>query len=350
MTEREWPADRIRRQPPDRLTLVAIFAVLLGVGGYLWFVGVSAIARALGRVTALEVTVLVVGGFAPIVIWGLALAVVFAAMEIEVPTAVTIAYFSASVFLNGITPFGQLGGDPPSGVLIARTSRTAVEEAVAAIGSVNALNRVAIVFLGGVAWVAVGGRTTTEDGIFELVVLSVLSVAVLGGFAVLGWRHREWAIRGAGSLIGGAVVAIGSRLPGAPTTTTVAVTDRVSGFVAAVGRLGASRARLAATLLLGGLGHLVAGGLLWLAIVFVGGSAPLGVVVGTLPLAKLSGLTPVPGGTGSAPVVLGGLLVLTAGMSAPTAAAAAILYRGAAFWVPTVAGGLVTAALLLFRS
>ena len=45
-------------------------------------------------------------------------------------------------------PFGQTGGDPVSAVLIDRVAETEYETGLAAIGSVNALNRIASIFLG----------------------------------------------------------------------------------------------------------------------------------------------------------------------------------------------------------
>jgi uncharacterized protein (TIRG00374 family) len=349
MIDRDPPSLGPRRRRQDRATFVAILGVVLVLGLWLWSVGLAAFVGALGRLSALELAVLAVVGLCPVAIWGLALRAVFHAIGIEASTVRAIGYFLASVFLNGVTPFGQLGGDPPSGLLIARTSTTAFEDALAAVGSVNAINRVAVVVLGVVAWAILAGQPAVGDALAWAVGLAVLLVVGLGALAVLAWRHREPLTAVTGRVLGGVAGAIGAHLPVGPTPTRASVTERVDGFVAALGRLGGSRPLLAATLLLGALGHLAAAGLLWLAAVSVGaGVSPL-TLVAVLPLSKLSGLAPLPGGAGTAPVLLGGLLVAVAGLNGPTAAAAALVYRAVAIWIPTAVGGVATAALLVRR-
>jgi len=66
-----------------------------------------------------------------------------------------------------------------------------------------------------------------------------------------------------------------------------------------------------------------------------------------VPVARLAGASPTPGGTASAEALLPGLLVAVGGVAMPVAAAAALVYRAAGFWLPTVGGGVVTTLLLL---
>jgi peptidoglycan/LPS O-acetylase OafA/YrhL len=69
----------------------------------------------------------------------------------------------------------------------------------------------------------------------------------------------------------------------------------------------------------------------------------LAVVLLLIPVAKLSGAAPTPGGFGSAEAVLTALLVATIGVDAAVAGAAALLYRASAFWLPFLVGGMATA-------
>ncbi|MFB6255419.1 MAG: lysylphosphatidylglycerol synthase domain-containing protein, partial [Haloplanus sp.] len=160
-------------------------------------------------------------------------------------------------------------------------------------------------------------------------------------------RRRERLVVGAGGLLGDAAGRLGGVVPGVDPPDRERVVERGRGFVAALERVGDSRRRLATVLLLGAGGHLAVAATLWLSLAALGVTVSPARVLIVVPVARLAGASPTPGGTASAEALLTGLLVAVGGAATPVAAAAALVYRAAAFWLPTVGGGVVTALLLL---
>ncbi len=324
-------------------------ALLAGVAlvGYVWFVGTGDVLAALGRVPPDRALALAAIGFCPVLVWGLSLRIVFAAIGVADSVWEAVALFVASVFLNGVTPFGQVGGDPPSALLIARRADATFETGLAAIASVNALNRVAVVLLGvvGGAWYTV--RIATVDPLREAVLLAVGLGPVGVIVAVTAWRRRHALADWTGGALGRVLVPAGDLCPGVTPPSRGAVRDRARGFVASIDRVASHPVLLAAAFLLGVAGQLLVAAVLWFVLAVLGVSASLPLVLLVVPAAKLAGFTPLPGGTGGAEALLAGLLVAGAGTTAPVATAAALLHRVVAFWLPTVVGGLVTIGLLV---
>ena len=325
--------------------LVAAAVVLLVLAALLRVAGVEAVLASLAELRARDAAVVAVAGLVPFAFWGVELRVVLAGMDVPVGTARAVGLFVASGFLNNVTPFGEVGGDPPSGLLVAGVCRIPFERGLAAIASVNAINRVAVLALGvvGAAWLG-AGVGTTGAGLALLEVVAVWT-AVFGGL-IAAWVYREAVLATFGPPLAAAVAWVGRRLPYVDAPTESVVEERIRGFVAAIERLAAEPRRLLAALLLGGAGHLAVVATLWLSLAALGVRTPIADVLVVIPLAKLSGLSPTPGGAGSAEVLLAGLLVGVAGVPAATAAAAALVYRAAAFWVPTAIGGIATAWFL----
>lgn len=333
----------------SRGTLVGAILAGTALVLYVWFVGIGDVLAALGRVPPDRAFVLAVAGFCPVLVWGLSLRVVFAAIGVVVPVWEAVALFAASVFMNGVTPFGQVGGDPPSALLIARRTDTPFETGLAAIASVNALNRVAVVLLGvgGGAWytVRIAAVGPLEEALPLAVGLGLGGVVV----AVAVWHRRHALADRIGGALARVLVPAGALLPGVTPPSRGAILDRARGFVASIDRVASRPVLLAAAFLLGVAGQLLVAAILWLVLAALGVSSPFPLVLVIVPAVKLAGLTPLPGGTGSAEALLAGLLVTGTGVTAPVATAAALLHRVVAFWLPTVAGGFVTVGLLIRR-
>ncbi|WP_170864887.1 lysylphosphatidylglycerol synthase transmembrane domain-containing protein [Halogranum amylolyticum] len=308
--------------------------------GYFSLVGFEDVRRVLWTVPPRRLLSLLVVSGVPLFVWGAGLHLVFDRLKISVRFSESLLLFSAAGFLNGVTPFGQAGGDPLAAVLFKRAVEVDFETGIAAIGSVNALNRVAAVFLGliGVGYlesrVAVSGNLRTVT-----VFVTVLSV-LLALSLVVAWWYRDGLVELAAAVLT-PLVHIGARVvPGATPPSREALERRGHRFVAAIDRLASDPGRLAVVFSLGIAGHLAVASTLWVALAVLGFDAPMAVVLLVIPLAKLSGIAPTPGGFGSAEALLGTLLVSTTAVGAPVAGAAALLYRASAFWVPSFVGGL----------
>lgn len=89
-------------------------------------------------------------------------------------------------------------------------------------------------------------------------------------------------------------------------------------------------------------GHLGVASTLWVALVSFGFDASFAVVLLVIPIAKLGGIAPTPGGFGTSEPLLAMLLVSTTPVGPVTAGAAVLLYRASAFWLPSIMGGIVT--------
>lgn len=324
--------------------LAALGVALLTLGVLVWAVGVEAVHGVLARLDAGEAAMLVVAGLVPLALWGIALRVVLRGIGVSTSTLRAVALFAGSGFLNNVTPLGELGGDVPAGLLIAGDRGTAFERGLAAITGLNVLNRVAVVALG-VAALAWHGRHLDALGGWSVALAVVAWVALVGGLAAV-WVYRDALVRRLGPPVASGVATVGRWLPIVDAPTPTAVAARIHGFVDALERLAADPRRLGVALFLGLLGHLVVGTTLWLAIWTLGARVPLHDALLVIPLAKSSGLSPTPGGAGSATVLVAGLLVVVTGVDAATATAGALLYRAAAFWGPTTLGGAVTVWLV----
>lgn len=331
---------------PGRDALVGAVVAATVLAGYVWLADSEAVFRALSQLTPAWATALALAGSVPVLLWGISLWVVFTAVHRRVPVWKAVGLFVASVYMNSITPFGQLGGDPPSALLIAREGGTSFESGLAAVGSVNALNRLAVVTLGlvGIAWYSarIAVVTTLQDAVVLVVGLGTAGVALVG----LAWLRRDVVRNGVATLL----QTLGTYLPLIKPPSHEEIVGRIDGFVAAVARLASQPRVLVVAFLFGIAGQLVVAGVLWLVLVALGVVVPIPLAFLVVPAAKLAGLTPLPGGSGTAEALLSGLLVTGADVSIAVAAAAALLYRVVAFWLPTVVGGLVTVAFLLHQS
>ncbi|AXG08859.1 lysylphosphatidylglycerol synthase transmembrane domain-containing protein [Haloplanus rubicundus] len=334
---------RARRRRTAAWTLVA----LLGLALYVRAVGVGAIAAALGRVAPVDAAVLVTVGWVPVLLWGGSLHLVLRGLDVPTTLPGSVGLFAAAGFLNNVTPFGQAGGDPLGGALVARVGGVPFERGLAGVVSVGAANAVAVVGLG-----VVGGSVLLATAAGDAAVRAALGVALalvagVGVAAVLTWRRRERLAVGVGRGLGRALVGVGRAIPGVEPPDRGVVVDRAAGFVAALERVGGSRRRLGAVLLLGVGGHLAVATTLWLSLAALDAAvSPVRVAV-VVPVARLAGASPTPGGTASAEALLTGLLVAVGGVPAPVAVAATLVYRAAAFWMPTLGGGVVTAVMLV---
>lgn len=117
--------------------------LIIGIGllvGYILLVGIDEVRRALWAVPPQRIASLLVLAGMSLVCWGLGLRLVFERLGCSVRYRNVVLLFSVSSFLNTITPFGQLGGDPVSAGVFNRAFGADFETSLAAISSLSALN------------------------------------------------------------------------------------------------------------------------------------------------------------------------------------------------------------------
>jgi hypothetical protein len=331
----------------------AIGGLLLGgalMAAFLSVVGPGEVSRALWRVPPARLGSLLLVGVAPLVFWGIGLQLVFGRLGRPLPIGKSVLLFSASGFCNAITPFGQAGGDPLAAVLFGRAIGADFETGLAAIGSLNAINRIATVFLGllGVGYL---GSTLTAGGSLGRAALVVAGLAIAGTVVLLVcWRYRRRLVGAFAAVLAPIVRGVVRLVPGADPPARESIERRGRRFVGALERIASDPVRLTAVFGLAVAGQLAVASALWVALASFGADASLAVVLLVIPIAKVGAVAPTPGGVGSTEGLLAMLLVSTTGASPPTAGATVMLYRLSAFWLPGVGGGLAAGWFLAVGS
>ncbi|MFB6125752.1 MAG: lysylphosphatidylglycerol synthase transmembrane domain-containing protein [Halolamina sp.] len=310
----------------------------------LWVVGPTAVTDALAAAQT-EYVMLAAGLVAvALTLWGVSLWVVLRSSGTVVGVGRACWLFLGSVFLNSVTPFGQVGGDLPSGYLLARDRGLPSEAGVAAIAGVNTVNKLAGIALGVVGTLAVGalGSLATVRG---AVVWSLVAVATVG-VAAVAWRHRRELVDGLTVLLAPPLRRLTAVVPRVEPTTGRGVRSRLDGFVRTLERIGTPRT-VAVVVLLGGAGQLAVSATLWAALRALGAAVPMAAALVAIPVARLAGTTPTPGGLGGVEVALVGVLVAVTGVGTIQAGAAAVLYRAVSFWLPLLPGGVAVGTVFV---
>jgi uncharacterized protein (TIRG00374 family) len=168
---------------------------------------------------------------------------------------------------------------------------------------------------------------------------TAVSIPVL---AYVVWRTREttsqWLFR--------VLNPVASRVGSADGTRVQAGIER---FFAHLGALAGRPSWVAEVLVFAYVGWVFFALPLWLAGQAVGVSLSPQLVAFVVPASAMASLVPTPGGLGGVEAAVTGVLVALAGVTTPTAAAIALLYRVASFWFVLPVGG--SAALwLTYRS
>lgn len=311
-------------------------------------VGTNGILAAVRDLDA-EYLVLIVGAaLGWLVAWGMALRTVLAAMDIKTTRPHAVLMYASAAFANNITPFGQAGGEPFSALLISRSTDSVYEDGLAAIASVDALNFIPSI---GLALIGVSYYLTTfavgRRDVF-LVLGGVLGMAVVvPAAAYLIWRSRAAVRRGIVRYLGPALHRIGQFIPRINPPSPETLHQRVSGFYRSLDRVAGDRGRIAKALAFSTVGWLCMMAALALTLVAlgVGQTHVLVAALVVIPLGGLASLTPLPGGLGGVEFAIVILIVPITGISAGTATAAALIFRGATYWVPTVLGAGAAALL-----
>ena len=328
-----------------RATAAGFLGAVAALGVLAHLVGIGDLLFALSLARLDVVAALVVMAAVWVVAWALALRTVLVALGAAVSPWRASAVYAGVLFANNVTPFGQAGGEPVSALIVAESAGNEYETALAAVASADSLNVVPSTALGlaGVAYlsvtVAVGDRLRVAGA-----AVGALAVA-LPAAGYLAWRARARLEAAAVAAIVPAAWVVGRTVPRLEAPTRDAVATRVDGFFRAIEVVGADRRTLGVALGFSTLGWLAQAAALWLSLYAVGVVAPVAAVLVAVPVSAIAGVTPLPGGLGGVEAVLIALLVPLAGVTAATAAAAVFLHRGAIYWLPTLLGGGVAAAL-----
>ncbi|GGM57205.1 uncharacterized protein (TIRG00374 family) [Halarchaeum rubridurum] len=314
-----------------------------------WVVGVDDIARTLALLELRAFAVILAVGLAWLVAWSLALRRVLDALGVATSAWDALLLYAAAAFANNITPFGQAGGEPFSALLISRATDSEYETGLAAIASVDTLNFVPSIVLALVGLTYYVARYAAGDSVqFVFGVVVALAVAV-PAVAALAWRYRTATKRRLVGVVHPVWARLGRHLPRVSAPGRDAVRERVDGFVRSIERVATSRRDLAVAVTWSTLGWLCLCAALYLSLWTLTPATDVAaaIVFIAVPVATIASVTPLPGGAGGVEAALVLLLVPTTGVTAATATSAALVFRAAVYWAPTVAGGGAAAWLEL---
>jgi uncharacterized protein (TIRG00374 family) len=331
----------------DRRTTITGFAGALIVLAILfWFVGISEITQILSQAKLPYVAAVVVFAILWMCCWGMSLHTVLHALGSSVRARSAILVFTAAVFSNNITPFGQAGGEPVSALLISEAADSEYETGLAAIASVDTLHFVPSIGLAtiGLGTFAVRSVTVDRNFYFAAIAVGLLATVFLGG-ALLGWRYRYEIEQTVVRVVTPIVQWLWGVLPRMDPPTRKDVKRSVEGFFTAIDRVAGSRRTILLASLYSTAGWLSLSTALWLSLASLGHAVPFVAALIVVPVGSIAAITPLPGGLGGIEAAFIGLLISTTSVAAPVAGAAIVIYRLGTYWLPVAVGGS-TAAML----
>ncbi|ACV47419.1 MULTISPECIES: lysylphosphatidylglycerol synthase transmembrane domain-containing protein [Halomicrobium] len=331
----------------DRLpTIVGFAGTLVVLGALVWFVGAGDILAALSRADRSVLAAVVAVAVLWLCLWGMALKTVLDSLGAPVASHTAILVFSAAVFSNNVTPFGQAGGEPVSALLISEAADTEYETGLAAIASVDTLHFVPSIgfAVGAFTFVAAGAVQLGRNLLFAAGAIATLAVG-LPTAAYLGWRYRYELEAAVVRSLTSVARTVGRVVPRWTPPSPAALEHRIEGFFTSIDRIAGDRRALLVATGFSAAGWLALGVALWLSLYALGEPVEFSSVMLAIPVAMVAGIAPLPGGSGAIESVLATLLVATTGVPSAVALSAALLYRGATYWLPILVGGGVASFL-----
>ena len=325
----------------DRLpTIVGFAGALVVLAALVWFVGVGDILDALAQADLAILWLLIPFSLVWLALWGMALKTVLDSLGSPVPAHIAVLVFTAAVFSNNITPFGQAGGEPVSALLISQAAETEYENGLAAIASVDTLHFVPSIGFAivGFTFFAAGAVRLGRNILFAAGAIAVLAVALPVG-AFLGWRYRYELEAAVVRLLTPVVRRLGRLIPRWSPPAKAAIERRIEGFFTSIDRVAGDRQSLVVATGFSALGWLSLITSLWLSLFSLGYSVPPSSVLLVIPVSMVAGIMPLPGGSGAIETVMVTLLVATTSVPSAVALSAVLLYRGATYWLPILIGG-----------
>ncbi len=322
-----------------RGVVVGFVGAAVVLAALLWFVGVDEIAAAFALLDLRFLAVIAGVGLVWLSAWAMALRTVLDALGVQVGVREAVLLYASSAFANNVTPFGQAGGEPFSALLVARATDAEYERALAAVASVDSLNFVPsiVLALGGLIYYLTAFAASDDLlGVLALVVALAVAVPVA---LVLAWSNRDRVQDGIVRAVAPITRLVGRVLPRVSPPSEDEVRHRVASFFAALERVGESPRQLAIAATFSTLGWLLMCTALWLSLFALGHAVPFAAVFVAVPVGTIAGIAPLPGGLGGVEFAIVLVVVPATGVSAATAASAALIYRGATYWLPTLLGG-----------
>jgi len=328
-------------------TVLGFLGGLVVLAFVMWLVGIQEMLDALLSVERpAMVPVILLNAVVWLAAWGMALRTVLGALGQPIAVHKAVLVFTAAVFSNNVTPFGQAGGEPVTAYLISEATDSEYETGLAAIASVDALHFVpslgyAVV---GLVFVAGGQLAFDQNVVYASMAVAALVVA-LPVAAYLGWRYRYELEAAVVRVLTPVLQGFGRLVPRRDPPEVSVIERRIEAFFAAIDRVAGNRTTLLEAVGFSAFGWLLLCTSLWLSLYALGFEVSFAAVLLAVPMGAIAGITPLPGGLGGVESVLIVLLVPMTGITGAVVGAAVLVHRAATYAFPTIVGGLVAFAL-----
>ncbi|MFB6253782.1 MAG: YbhN family protein [Halobacteriaceae archaeon] len=319
--------------------LVGFGAAIIILIGLVWVVGVDNVLSTLNMLSLSDIIILLLIALGWLLVWSLALRVVLNILDIPADPIEAFLLFTAATFANNITPFGQAGGEPFSALLISRATEAEYERALAAIASIDTLNFIPSILLAilGLSYYllvfAVGNQIILILGI---VILLAIGVPVIGYFL---WTVRNTVENYMVEIIHPFFAFVGRFVPKFTAPSKEDIVHRVDSFFRSIERIADDKPALIEAFGFSTGGWILMIVALWTTLYALGYTVPFAATAIAVPVATIASITPLPGGLGGVELAIVLIIVPITGVSAGTAASAALIFRGATYWFPTILGG-----------
>jgi hypothetical protein len=337
---------RIDRESTWSVLLAFLVAFLL-LYVLLYVVGLSAVLAALRGVDPPLLALAFSFALVWMTSWSYTMFLVFGVLEIPSTRRRALLVYLSVLFVNNVAPFSVGGGEPIAALLVSRSTRSNYETSLLSVVSTDVINFLPAPLFAFLGLIYVG-TTTTLGRRFEILAGTLLGLSVLlVVLGIAGWRYRRSIeVRVVRALVSLQQVTA-RRVPHVRTLSSAALQTRVASFVDGLERVAADRRALLLGVGSSAFGWVMQAAVLWTSLYAVGVSVPVEVPVFVVSLVTVTDLVPLPGGIGSVDAAIVGLLVAVTGVSAATAAAAALVFRSATLLFSITLGGVVTVGLHL---
>ena len=315
-----------------------VAAVVLYLFGHV--IGWREISRTLADANPLWFGLACVSTLISLVVWSKSWDVILDLVGIDVRFRTLVVTYLAATFADYATPFGKAGGGPFIAYVLAADTEASYEDSLASVVTADALNLLPYFTFAALGFVVVFVRGSIPPGARYLIGGLGLLAVVIPTLLYGGWRHRSVAKNVIMTVLG----------PIERRTDRIdaeGLEGRIEEFYDHIDTIAADRAVLARTLVYAYVGWLFFALPLYLAGRTLGFAIDPLLVLFIVPASSLAGVIPTPGGLGGVEFALVGLLVALTSMSPELAAAIALVYRVASYWLTLAVGGLAAFSVIV---
>ncbi|ESP86873.1 lysylphosphatidylglycerol synthase domain-containing protein, partial [Candidatus Halobonum tyrrellensis] len=125
---------------PPRTVLVGFLVALAALACLGWVAGVDRVLAGLAGADPAGVAAALAAAACWLVAWGLSLRVALRTLGVAASPPRAVAVYASATFLNGLTPFAQVGGEALTAAVLDRSTDADYETGLAAVMAVDVVN------------------------------------------------------------------------------------------------------------------------------------------------------------------------------------------------------------------